>query len=265
MKKLLLAIMLLPTLAISANLSTQLPSIVKLNESNHISFNNSFTQTFVAKKQMEASRKCFRNPNSDIYLVMNSPGGSISAGTLFRDTLKALPCKFHTITIFSASMAYQTVQSLGTRYILPSGKLMSHRASISGLNGELGGELDSILNLLKANVYEMEVKTSNRIGISIESYRKLIRDELWLTANQAIANNHADEIALVYCEKDLQGFQYKIFNTFFGKVRAKLAKCPIITGILSVESSGLFGDFEVDLEKAKDYLTNKHKYIKMEL
>ena len=279
MKKLLLAIMLLPTLAISAtsiNFNTSIipeikmisatPAIIELNEANHINFNNAFTQDFVAAKQLEASKKCNDNVGSDIYLVLNSPGGSISAGQLLYDTLNALPCKFHTIPIFAASMGYQTVQNLGRRYILPSGTLMSHRASIGGLSGELGGELDSILNLLRANVYDMEIIASNRVGISLSKYRKLIRDELWLTANQAIANNHVDQIILVACGDDLQGTTTKIFNTFFGKVKAKLAKCPIVTGVLSVESQGLFGiDLDVDLIKAKDYLTNKRKYIKTEL
>ena len=139
MRKLLLMLVLLPTLLLAAT-ETQQKTIV-LNTFNAINFNQPFTMDYVAKKQIEAIEKCGTNLGGDIYLVLYTPGGSISAGQLLFDTLKPLPCNFHTITIFSASMGYQTVQNLGKRYMLPSGTLMSHRASIRGIGGELGGGL----------------------------------------------------------------------------------------------------------------------------
>tara|TARA_R110000851_G_scaffold116166_12_gene242272 strand:- start:634 stop:1398 length:765 start_codon:yes stop_codon:yes gene_type:complete len=231
MKKLLTLLLLLPTLA-AAGLKT-----IELNKNNTINFNDSFNDSFVAKKQLEAISTCGKNIGKDIFIVLYTPGGSISAGQLFFDTLSALPCNFHTITVFSASMGYQTVQNLGKRYILPSGTLMSHRASISGIGGELGGELDAILKYLKESVKELETVAANRVGISLEKYRSEISDELWLTGTEAVKRNHADEVVLVKCHKSLTGTETRVFNTFFGPVEVEFSKCPIIIAPLSVKAA----------------------------
>jgi len=233
MKKLLAAIMLLPMLAFAGSK----PRVLELNENNTINFNDEFSPMFVAKKQAEAISLCFSNIGKEINIVLYTPGGSISAGQLFFDTLNALPCTFNTITIFSASMGYQTVQNLGKRYIIPSGILMSHRASVSGLAGELGGELDSIINLIKDNVREMETVASNRVGITLEKYQSEISDELWLTGSQAVQKNHADEMVLVRCTKSLSGYTTRTVNTFFGPLRVKFSKCPLITAPIGIEIS----------------------------
>ncbi len=242
MKKLLLILLLLPTLAFSKT--------IELNENNVINFNQDFNAMFVAKKQVEAITLCSKNVGKDIYVALYSPGGSISAGQLFFDTLNALPCKFHTITIFSASMAYQTVQNLGKRFIVPSGTLMSHRAQIGGLSGELGGELDQIMKLLKDNIKELETVASNRIGISLENYRKAISDELWLTAKESVKSNHADEIVLVKCDETLMKTTTETVSTFFGSFDVEYSNCPIITAPISIQGT------QEETKKVMDYLTN---------
>ena len=235
MKKLLAAVMLLPMLVFAVNK----PRVLELNENNTISFNDEFNPMFVAKKQAEAINLCFNNIGKDINIVLYTPGGSIVAGQLFFDTLNALPCTFNTVTIFSASMGYQTVQNLGKRYIIPSGVLMSHRASVNGLSGELGGELDSIIGLIKDNVREMEIVASSRIGITLENYQEAISDELWLTGSQAVKQNHADELVLIRCDKSLSGTFTRIVNTFFGPLEVEFSKCPLITAPVNVKVSNL--------------------------
>jgi len=248
--KLLMAIMLLlPMLSFGKTIT--------LTDTNSISFNNSFTQQFVALKQVEAINLCSKNGGQDIYIVLYTPGGSISAGQLFFDTLNALPCKFHTITIFAASMGYQTVQNLGIRYILPSGTLMSHRASVSGLSGELGGELDSILKLLTKNVREMEMVASKRVGMTLENYKKAISDELWLTGTAAVEQKHADEVALVACDESLMGTRLETVSTFFGQILVEYSNCPIITAPIRVRA-GNSSDFY-------DYFSSIKKRVKFSL
>lgn len=252
MKKLLAILLLVPTLLFAKT--------IELNSNNSINFNQAFTPMFVAKKQIEAITTCAKNVGKDIYVVLYTPGGSISAGQLFFDTLNALPCKFHTITVFAASMGYMSVQNLGDRYILPSGILMSHRASVSGLSGEIGGELDQTIKLLKDNVTELEQQASNRVGISLEKYRSDISDELWLTAQTAVKTNHADEVVLVKCNEDLMGTYVETVNTFFGSFKAEFSNCPIITAPISVRTSN-----QSDYVKFMNYFTNITKRIKATL
>lgn len=250
MKKLLLLLTLLPTLAFATK-------TIELNSDNSISFNQAFTARFVAKKQVEAIVKCARNVGSDIYITAYSPGGSISAGQRFFDTLNALPCKFHTITVFGASMSYQMTQNLGRRYILPSGRLMSHRASVSGLSGEIGGELESILKNLNDSITGLEEVAANRVGITLKQYREAIRDELWLTAEEAVKTNHADEIALVKCDDSLMTSYYVAYRTIFGILDVEFSNCPIITAPLGINGSNL----EAEIEFMKDFnnITNRIK------
>lgn len=254
MKKLLLTLLLLPSLAFAGKM-------IELNKNNTLNFNQDFNPMFVAKKQIEAMNLCAKNKGGDIYVTLYSPGGSISAGQLLFDTLKALPCNFHTITLFSASMSYQTVQNLGKRYILPSGILMSHRAQISGLGGELGGDLDEIIKLLKTNVQELEIIASKRVGVSLEEYRNQIRDELWMTAEEAVKRNHADEVVVVKCNADLMGTRVEVIRTFFGSFEVEFSNCPIITAPISFRNVN-----ELELEmKIMDYLTNMKQRISFTL
>lgn len=240
--------------------SISFAKVINLTEANSINFNNKFDGQFVAQKQIEAANKCYNNEGSDIYVVLYTPGGSVQAGQLFFDTVNALPCNFHTITIFAASMGYQTVQNLKNRYILPSGVLMSHRASLSGVRGEIGGELDSIMDFFKQNVKELETTASTRVGITLEDYQKAISDELWMTGNQSVELNHADEVILAKCDKNFNGSYTQVFMSFFGAVEVEFSNCPLIVAPLRVRS----GNVEV-VKHVRDFYTNIHNYVTLEL
>lgn len=234
--------------------------VINLTEENSINFNSKFDGRFVAKKQIEAANKCYTNEGSDIYVVLYTPGGSVQAGQLFFDTLNALPCNFHTITIFAASMGYQTVQNLKDRYILPSGILMSHRAYLSGLRGEIGGELNQILKLFEQNIKELNVTASNRAGITLKQYETLIADELWMTGSQSVEMKHADEVVLARCDKNFKGTYTQIFRSFFGAVEVEFSNCPLITSPLNVNS----GNQKI-VEEVMSFYNNIASHVSMEL
>lgn len=229
MKKLLLFMILIPTLLFSAE-----HKVIELNKDNTITFNQAFDAMTVAQKQSELLQLAEKSSEKDLYIVMYTPGGSISAGQLFINTVKALDKKVHTITIFSASMGYQTVQALGKRYILPSGILMSHRAYVSGLQGQFPGELNKRIEMLMKSTESMEVVSAARVGMSLEEYKKAIHDELWVIGQDAVNKGHADEVVLAKCDKSLSGSYIKTFNTFFGPVDVEFSNCPLITGPLRI-------------------------------
>jgi ATP-dependent protease ClpP protease subunit len=228
-KKLLLMLLLLPTLVFAGELKT-----IELNKDNTISFNDQFNAMSVAQKQAEILQLAEKTSEKDLYIIMYTPGGSISAGQLFINTVKALGKRVHTITIFSASMGYQTVQALGTRYILPSGILMSHRAFVSGLAGQFPGELNKRLDMLMKSTENMEKISSTRVGMSLEDYQKAIHDELWVIGQDAVDKGHADEVVLAKCDKSLSGTYIKTYQTFFGPVDVEFSNCPLISGPLRI-------------------------------
>lgn len=208
------------------------PVDIVLTERNSVAFNQAFTSAYVAKKQLEVFSKNNMLAKKDpLYIVMDTPGGSVVAGLAFIDSLKSLKRPIHTITLFAASMGYQVVQELGTRYITPSGTLMSHRGAVSGIGGQIPGELNSRLGYIQGLLEQMNVRAASRLKTDVDSYRSSIVNELWVFGEKAVETNNADAIANVSCDKKLtEGTYIQQFNTIFGAVDVVFSKCPLISG-----------------------------------
>lgn len=208
---------------------------ITLTSKNTVVMNQPFSSASVTKVQSQLAELAF-NSSKDLYLVLNSPGGSISAGQSLIDFAKALPNRVHTITIFAASMAYLTAQHLDRRYVIPSGQLMSHRARIGGLSGQVPGEANSRLRFISQIVKELFQSTAKRVGVPYRDYLGSVYDELWLTAKEAVNQNHADEIITAKCDKSLSGTYTTNVRTFFGTYKVTFSKCPLISGPLKISS-----------------------------
>lgn len=222
--------------------------VIVLGKKNTLVFRQVVTPKSVAKLQRRLLDMSYRLKRSDtIYLVLNSPGGSISAGNLFLDTAKAVPQKIKTITIFSASMAYHMVQNLDDRIITPSGTLMSHRARVEGFGGEIPGEFNTRAEWLLRELLVMDARVAKRLKMSLADYRQMIRDEYWVNGQDAVKERSADRTALVRCGKDLKGTTEEEVRTFFGVVKLLYSECPMITHPVEVDMSDL--DFPSITEK----------------
>ena len=78
------------------------------------------------------------DPNKDIHLYINSPGGSVSAGFAIYDTMKYIKCDISTICIgMAASMGAFLLAggTKGKRYALPNSQIMIHQPS-GGAKGQ---------------------------------------------------------------------------------------------------------------------------------
>ena len=79
-----------------------------------------------------------KNPDKDISLYINSPGGSITAGMAIYDTIKFIKCDVSTICIgMAASMGAFLLASgtKGKRYALPNSEIMIHQP-LGGFQGQ---------------------------------------------------------------------------------------------------------------------------------
>ena len=86
-----------------------------------------------------------KNPDKDIFMYINSPGGSVSAGLAIYDTMNYIKCDVSTICIgMAASMGafLLSAGAKGKRYALPSSEIMIHQPLISG--GGLSGQTTDI-------------------------------------------------------------------------------------------------------------------------
>jgi ATP-dependent Clp protease, protease subunit len=79
------------------------------------------------------------NPERDIWLYINSPGGSITAGMAIYDTMQFVRPDITTVCIGqAASMAavLMAAGAKGKRYALPNSRFLLHQPSMSGLAGQ---------------------------------------------------------------------------------------------------------------------------------
>jgi ATP-dependent protease ClpP protease subunit len=166
--------------------------------------------------------------NYPLYLVLDSPGGSISAGLEFIEYAKSIK-NLKTISIYAASMASAIVEALpGERLVLASGVLMFHRAK-GGFEGQFeDGEVEAQLAFAKQIVRHMELTNAKRMSMSLKSYKEAVRNEYWLFGSQAVSKKAADQVVSITCTKDL--ISAKISSTqmsFFGPVATEYSRCPL--------------------------------------
>src|SRR5215510_16591410 len=77
-------------------------------------------------------------PGKDIWMYINSPGGSVTAGMAIYDTMQFVGCDVATVCLgFAASMGQflLTAGAAGKRYSLPNARIMMHQP-LAGLRGQ---------------------------------------------------------------------------------------------------------------------------------
>ena len=226
---------LLAAIPLSTNNSTLKDGTIILTEDNHVFFSGRVDEASVAKASIELGQLSEKlSDNDTIYLVLDTPGGSVVSGNQFIDFGKSIPQKIKPISIFAASMGYHMFQSFDERIMQVSSTIMSHRVSLSGLSGQVPGELVTRLNSIISTSNQMDDVAAKRVGLTRIAYQQLIHDELWLNGLDAVKTGHADRIAKLRCSNDLiKGTRVEAVDTIFGPVDVTFSTCPLITGYLS--------------------------------
>jgi len=246
MLKYVIMLLLFCTTAFAANQSIQKPTkTIVLQSTNTVYFGEDFNSVSVSKlmNRIQALPMV-----EDIYLLIDSPGGSVEAGLLLRDFIKGLPVKVHTITMFGASMGFITVQMLDNRYIMESGYLMSHLAR-GGFRGEIPNQLDSRYNfyLKRLEYIDKQVVKRTNGKYTLDEYRKLINDEYWCNSYDCVADGFADEVVNVTCGSSMVGTKVEDKKvTFMGmefEVKITTSRCPLI-GVLDLQVKSEDSEFE---------------------
>ncbi len=180
------------------------------------------------------------DPKETIYLVLDTPGGSVDAGINFIQAVKSIPQNVVTISFFSASMGFQIAQGLGTRYVVPNGIMMSHLAS-GGVEGTIPGSANTTLQMWMGILGGLDEQAAGRMGLSREAYSKLIQNEYWTYGTAAVREGAADQLAQVKCDSSLQGTYSQEVETMFGSYNLSFSKCPLVRGVLGI-SRNSYGD-----------------------
>ena len=137
----------------------------------------------------------YENPEKDITLYINSPGGYVSAGLAIYDTMQHIRPNVATICVGdSISMAAILLASgtKGKRYALPHSRIMLHQPS-----GAVTGQSTDIQVHAKELVRTREMLSkiiAEHTGRSIEDVREKTERDFFLTAEEALEFGVIDEI-----------------------------------------------------------------------
>lgn len=135
------------------------------------------------------------DPNKDIQLYINSPGGSVTAGMAIYDTMNYIKCDVSTICIgMAASMGAFLLSSgaKGKRFALPNAEVMIHQPS-GGAKGQ-ATEIQIVAeNILKTKKKLNEILASNT-GQTVEKVTEDTERDNFMSAEEAKEYGLIDEI-----------------------------------------------------------------------
>ena len=136
-----------------------------------------------------------QDPDKDISLYINSPGGSISAGMAIYDTMNYIKCDVSTICIgMAASMASFLLSSgaKGKRFALPNSEIMIHQP-LGGMQGQ-ASDIKIHADHMIAIREKMNRMLSEQTG---KSYEEICRDtdrDNFMTAKEAMEYGLVDKV-----------------------------------------------------------------------
>lgn len=204
---------------------------IKLTSDNHCFLDGGVNARSMGQMKLCLSEKHIKRGKKGypLYLVINSPGGSVYAGLDFIRFAKNIP-NLKTYTLFAASMGSAIVEHLpGERIGSDFTITMFHRAKGSFKGQFEDGEVEKQLKLWKEIVRGMETASSKRIGITLEDYKSRVKDEWWVYGKDNITQNTLDRISGAYCSNELLlKVRKKKIETIFGDYEVTISKCPLI-------------------------------------
>ena len=135
------------------------------------------------------------DPDKEINLYINSPGGSVTAGMAIYDTMKYIKCDVATICVgMAASMGafLLCAGAKGMRRVLPNAEVMIHQP-LGGARGQATDIAIQAENILKIKK-KLNTILAQRTGQSLEKVEADTERDHYLDAEEALAYGIVDEI-----------------------------------------------------------------------
>ncbi|MBI3949157.1 MAG: ATP-dependent Clp endopeptidase proteolytic subunit ClpP [Acidobacteria bacterium] len=136
------------------------------------------------------------DPDKDVSLYVNSPGGSITAGLAIYDTMQFIRPDVTTICVGQASSMGALLLAAGTkgkRYALPNSRILIHQPAAGGISGQA-----TDIKIAAEEIIRMRRLTSGILskhtGRSLEEIERAVERDLIMTAEQAVKFGIVDEV-----------------------------------------------------------------------
>lgn len=133
--------------------------------------------------------------DEDIYLYINSPGGSVSAGLAIYDTMNYIKCDVSTIAIGTAASMGSFLLAAGTkgkRYALTNSEIMIHEV-LGGTEGQA-----SVIKMQAERIINLRDKMNKLLAkLTGNTYKKICNDtknDYFMSADEALKYGLIDKI-----------------------------------------------------------------------
>ncbi|MCL4933160.1 ATP-dependent Clp protease proteolytic subunit [Streptococcus suis] len=138
-----------------------------------------------------------QDPTKDIYLYVNTPGGSVSAGLAIVDTMNFIKADVQTIVMGTAASMGTIIASSGAkgkRFMLPNAEYMIHQP----MGGTGGGTQQTDMaiaaeHLLKTRS-KLEKILADNSGKTVKQIHKDAERDYWMSAEETLAYGFIDQI-----------------------------------------------------------------------
>ncbi len=138
-----------------------------------------------------------QDPTKDIYLYVNTPGGSVSAGLAIVDTMNFIKADVQTIVMGTASSMGTIIASSGTkgkRFMLPNAEYLIHQP----MGGTGGGTQQTDMaigaeHLLKTRI-KLEKILADNSGKTVKQIHKDAERDYWMFTEETLAYGFIDQI-----------------------------------------------------------------------
>lgn len=136
-----------------------------------------------------------QDPDKDIYLYINSPGGSVTAGFAIYDTMNYIKCDVSTICVgMAASMGAFLLSSgaKGKRFALPNSEIMIHQP-LGGMQGQATDLKIAADHILRTRERLNKILSDNT-GKDLSVIAADTERDNWMTAAQALEYGLVDKV-----------------------------------------------------------------------
>jgi ATP-dependent Clp protease, protease subunit len=136
------------------------------------------------------------DPEKDVSLYVNSPGGVVTAGMAIYDTMLFIRPDIATICIGQAASIAALLLAAGTpgkRYALPNSRVLIHQPTMGGLSGQATDIDIHAREILRIRASLNEIM-SKHTGQPIEKVERDVERDFWMSAQQAREYGIIDEI-----------------------------------------------------------------------
>jgi ATP-dependent Clp protease protease subunit len=165
-------------------------------------FNGEVTSENCSKWASQMLYQSARDPNKDIIIILNSPGGSVMDGMGLYDLAQAIPNDIAVVGVgLCASMGQFFLTCLGTkgkRFILPHTRVLLHQPL-----GGVGGTASDVriqAELIQDMKEQLAGLTASRTGKTVEQVMQDGDRDRWFKAQEALEYGFADHLVTSFSE-----------------------------------------------------------------